>query len=61
MKIAILDYQNAKVIVRTIAKEDEALDGDEIFEKVCESEDLQSSDCYYLISELENESFLDIK
>lgn len=48
--IFILDYTTGTVFKHYLTNEESSLQGDEVFEEICERESLRSNDCMYMIT-----------
>lgn len=48
--IFILDYTTGTVFKHYLTNEESSFQGDEVFEEICERENLRSNDCIYMIT-----------
>lgn len=48
--IFIFDYTIGTVFKHYLTNEESSLQGDEVFEEICERENLRSNDCMYMIT-----------
>lgn len=46
----IFDYTTGTVFKHYLTNEESSLQGDEVFEEICEKENIHSSDCNYMIT-----------
>lgn len=46
----IFDYSSGTVFKHYLTKKEALLQGDEIFEEICEKQDIRSNDCTYMIT-----------